>query len=151
MLPWNVHPRVEHVAVGVGYFNDGMLVGVKGHFCERISRHGVKRGAGKGIWAFLDGNVHGCSVGAGHGQGRTAPINVDVRDGGVVFPGQGVLVFVFPEPLLAGDFHVVGIIFAGNDPDGCVGGESEDDEPRHNHGGQDVEEHLEFGVVPIRE
>ena len=49
VLPWNVHPRVEHVAVGVGYFNDGMLVGVKGHFCERLSRHGVKRGAGKGI------------------------------------------------------------------------------------------------------
>ena len=43
----------------------------------------------------------------------------------------------------------MGVFLAGNDPDGCVGGEGENDEPRHNHGGQDIEEHLELCVVPI--
>ena len=149
MLARYVHPGVEHSAVGVGDFNHAELVRVKGFFRHGLHGYRVNGRAWESIASLLDGNVDRCCGLAGHGQGRTAPIHVDVRDRGVVFPRERIFVLVLPEPLLPGDLHVVRFGVIGNDPHLSVGRESKDDEPRYDDGWQDVEKHLELGVVPI--
>ena len=51
--------------------------------------------------------------------------------------------------MLADDFHVVGFGLVGNDPNGGVGGEGENDQPGHNDRWQDVKEDLKRGVVAV--
>ena len=55
----------------------------------------------------------------------------------------------FPEPLLADDGHVLGILFVGDCPRCGVGGKGHHDQPNDDETGKDVEEHLETCVVPI--
>ena len=126
-----------------------MLVGVKGDRGHCIARQLVDGDGVERVCSFGDGNVGRQTGRAGNGHCGAAPVHINTRYCGVVFPSEGVFVFVLPEPLLSDDLHVVSVLFSWNDPHGGVRRKSEDDQPRHDDRWQDVEEHLKRGVVPV--